>query len=325
MSTELSNMPYRPCGDSGLKLSALGLGFWHSFGQPDDAREARRLVEMALNLGVTHFDLANVYGPPVGEAERFFGQLLKDVIGARRDDLVIATKAGHAMGEGAYQRGGSRKHLVAACEASLKRLGLDYVDLFYHHCPDPDTPLDETAEALAHLVWQGKALYIGLSKYPLEDALRMKEMLGGLGAPCVVHQARYNLMEVDYAATMTDLNEAGVGSVIFSPLAQGQLSARYLEGIPEDSRAGKAHGFLKKEALTPERLASIKQLNDFALSRGMSLPQLALAWLLHHEAVASVVLGASRVSQLVDNISVLQCPHFEMFDDAELAQFIKEA
>lgn len=319
------NMPYRQCGESGLRLSALGLGFWHSFGQPDDAKEARRLVETALNLGITHFDLANVYGPPVGEAERFFGRMLKEGLGSRRDDLVIATKAGHAMGDGTYQRGGSRKHLVAACEASLKRLGLDYVDLFYHHCPDPETPLDETAEALAHLVWQGKALYIGLSKYPLEDALRMKEMLGGLGAPCVVHQARFNLMQPEYREEMAALEEAGLGSVIFSPLAQGQLTGRYLKGIPEDSRAAKAHGFLKRETLTPERLASIKRLNAFALSRGMSLPQLALAWLLHHEAVSSVILGASKVSQLVDSLSVLQCSHFEMFDSEELAASVKGA
>ena len=207
-------------------------------------------------------------------------------------------------GPGVYDAGGSRKHLVQACEASLRRLGLDHVDLFYHHCPDPETPLDETAEALAHLVWQGKALYIGLSKYPLEDALRMKEMLAGLGAPCVAHQARFKLLERGYAAGMDALDEAGLGSVIFSPLAQGRLSNRYLDGIPADSRAAKAHGFLTPEAVEAHR-DHLRRLHAFAQDHGASLSALALAWVLRHEAVASVVLGASRPAQIEANAAAL--------------------
>ncbi|MCK5147442.1 aldo/keto reductase [bacterium] len=315
MSLKSLDMPYRTCGDSGLKLSALGLGFWHGFGEPGIEDEARRIVRTALDLGITHMDLANVYGPPVGRAEEFLGKMLNGEIASERDSLVIATKAGHAMGERPYQAGGSRKHLIAACEASLKRLKLNYIDIFYHHCPDPDTPLDETAEALAHLVWQGKVLYIGLSKYPAEDALRMKEMLNDLGAPCVVHQARLNLLQTEYTKAMNMIFEAGMGSVIFSPLAQGMLTDRYLDGIPADSRMAVEHGFLKPEALTEDRLRSIRQLRKFALSRGMSLSQLALSYVLHHDAVSSLIMGVSKVDQLIDNVSVLQCTDFTMFDE----------
>ncbi|MCP5536980.1 MAG: aldo/keto reductase [Akkermansiaceae bacterium] len=309
-------MPYRRCGHSGLKLPAISLGFWHNFGDVDDPDEARSIMHRAFDLGITHFDFANNYGPPAGSAERNAGRILKHDFLSHRDELIISTKAGYFMWHGPYGEWGSRKYLLASLDQSLDRLQLDYVDIFYSHRPDPDTPLEETMGALATAVQQGKALYAGISNYPAAMAAEACDILASMGVRCLIHQPRFNLFDRWIEDGLTDvLLEKGVGCIPFSPLAQGLLTGRYLDGIPEDSRAAKEHGFLQKEAVSA-RMAQVQQLHHFAAQRGQSLAHMALAWVLHHPAVTSALIGASSVKQLEENVGCLDRLEFTQ---AELA------
>jgi L-glyceraldehyde 3-phosphate reductase len=310
-------MVFRNCGASGLKLPVIALGLWHNFGGVDDPEEAEAILVRALELGVTHLDLANNYGPPPGSAEETLARVLKGPLRGHRDELVISTKAGFPMWNGPYGDGGSRKHLLASLDQSLARLGLDYVDVFYHHRPDPDTPLAESMLALDHAARQGKALYVGLSNYPADLTRRAVGILRELGTPVVVHQPKYNLVHRDPETRLfSTLGELGLGCVAYSPLAQGLLTDRYLDGIPDDSRAAKSHGFLDRSDVTRERRRQLAALAGIARERGESLARMALAWVLGRREVTSVVVGASRVSQLEDSVGALDSP---AFDSAELA------
>jgi L-glyceraldehyde 3-phosphate reductase len=306
-------MAYRRCGRSGLRLPAVSLGLWHNFGAADDAHTARDIVCTAFDLGITHFDLANNYGPPPGSAEETFGKLLSNELRAHRDELIVSTKAGYTMWPGPYGDWGSRKYLVASLDQSLARMGLEYVDIFYHHRPDPDTPLEETMEALAHIVRSGRALYVGVSNYPAELTRRAAALLRHMGAPCLIHQARYNMLDRGIEDGLLDvLSEEGIGGIAFSPLAQGLLSARYLGGsIPADSRAAGPVGFLRPEHVTPERVRLLNGLDAIARERGQTLAQMALAWVLRHKAMSSVLIGASRVSQVRDAVGALDTLSFD--------------
>lgn len=309
---------YRRCGRSGLKLPRLSLGLWHNFGDNELFGNGRELVLRAFDLGITHFDLANNYGPPPGAAERNFGRMLREDLAGYRDELVISTKAGYGMWPGPYGDFGSRKYLLASLDQSLRRLGLDYVDIFYHHRPDPETPLEETMGALAHVVRQGKALYVGLSNYSPEMTQRAAAILRDLGTPCLIHQPKYNMLERTVEAGLLDVLAAeGIGCIPFSPLAQGLLTGRYLNGIPSDARAAKDSPFLNVDQITPETLHRLRQLNAIAEEREQSLAQLSLAWILRQPAVTSVLIGASRISQLEDNIAAIKnCA----FTEEELGQ-----
>jgi len=294
-------MQYRRCGRSGLKLPAISLGLWHNFGGVDDYDTARAIAHRAFDLGITHFDLANNYGPPYGSAEETFGRILKESLAPYRDELIVSTKAGWDMWPGPYGDWGSRKYLLASLDQSLRRMGLDYVDIFYHHRPDPETPLEETMGALDAAVRQGKALYVGISQYSPELTRRAAELLRGLGTPCLIHQPRYSMLNRTAEHGLLEVLEAhGVGCIAFSPLAQGLLTDRYLSGIPDDSRAAKAHGYLKRGAVTSEMLRKVRALNELARARGQSLARMALAWVLRHGAMTSALVGASRVSQVED-------------------------
>ena len=308
-ATRYDAMPYRRCGKSGLRLPALSLGLWHNFGHVDRFDNARALVRRAFDLGITHFDLANNYGPPPGSAEQVFGEILRLDLARHRDELVVSTKAGFLMGPGPYGDGGSRKYLVASLDQSLARLGLDYVDIFYHHRPDPDTPLEETMAALDYIVRSGRALYVGLSNYPAPRLREAAAILRELGTPCLIHQPRYNLLERDIEADLLPaLDAEGIGCIAYSPLAQGLLTDRYMGGrIPEDSRAARAH-FLKPDDVTAERVAVIESLTALATARGQTLAQLALAWVLRHPGMSSVLIGASRLAQLDDAVGALAGP-----------------
>ncbi len=298
-------MPYRRCGKSGLKLPAISLGFWHNFGDVDDLDESRRIMHRAFDLGITHFDFANNYGPPAGSAERNAGQILKEDFQGLRDELIISSKAGYHMWDGPYGEWGSRKNLLSSLDQSLDRLQLDYVDIFYSHRPDPETPLEETMGALATAVQNGKALYVGISNYPAEMASEAYDILQSMGVRCLIHQPRYNLFDRWIEDGLTDvLLDKGVGCIPFSPLAQGLLTGRYIEGIPADSRAGKEHGFLQQDAVT-EKIAQVQRLNVIAEQRGQSLAHMALAWILRHPAVTSALIGASSVKQLEENVRCL--------------------
>ena len=300
-------MTYRRCGASGLKLPTVSLGLWHNFGEVDRFATARELVLHAFDQGITHLDLANNYGPPPGSAERTLGEVLRRDLSAHRDELVISTKAGYVMGPGPYGDGGSRKYLLSSLDQSLRRLGLDYVDVFYHHRPDPQTPLAETMAALDHAVRSGRALYVGLSNYPAGLLREAAALLRELGTPCVIHQPRYNMFDRGAEKELLGaLAQEGVGCIAYSPLAQGLLSERYVGGdIPADSRAARGE-FLKAEHLTPARLAVVRRLAAMARERGQSLAQLALAWVLRHEGMTSVLVGASRVAQIDEAVGALQ-------------------
>ena len=308
VQTRYDTMPYRRCGRSGLKLPTLSLGLWHNFGHVDRFDTAQALVRHAFNLGITHFDLANNYGPPPGAAESVFGDILRRDLLPHRDELIVSSKAGYAMGPGPYGNWGSRKHLVSSLDQSLKRLGMDYVDIFYHHRPDPDTPLEETMGALDHIVRSGRALYVGVSNYPPQRLREAATLLRQLGTPCLIHQPRYSLFDRDVEGGLLDaLRDEGVGCIAFSPLAQGLLTDKYLGGgIPADSRAAKAHGFLKAGDVTAQRLAVIERLNRLASARGQTLAQMALAWVLRQPEMTSVLIGASRVVQIDDAFGALQ-------------------
>ncbi|ROP63001.1 L-glyceraldehyde 3-phosphate reductase [Enterobacter sp. BIGb0383] len=304
-------MDYRRCGDSGIKLPAISLGLWHNFGDETLVETSRQLLHRAFDLGITHFDLANNYGPPPGSAERNFGRILQEDFLPWRDELIISTKAGYTMWDGPYGDWGSRKYLISSLDQSLKRMGLDYVDIFYHHRPDPETPLKETMRALDHVVRQGKALYVGLSNYPADLARQAIEILEDLGTPCLIHQPKYSMFERWVEADLLDLlQEKGVGSIAFSPLAGGMLTDRYLDGIPADSRAASGSRFLNADQLTESKLSRVRQLNDIALSRGQKLSQMALAWVLRDNKVTSVLIGASKTSQIEDAVGMLMNSQF---------------
>jgi L-glyceraldehyde 3-phosphate reductase len=299
-------MIYRRSGRSGLDLPAISLGLWHNFGSVDPFDVARAMVLHAFDIGITHFDLANNYGPAPGTAEETFGRILHDDLAAHRDEMIISTKAGYRMWPGPYGDGGSRKYLLASLDQSLRRMRLDYVDLFYSHRPDPTTPVEETMLALDQAVRQGKALYVGISNYDPSQTRAALSILRSLGTPCVIHQPRYSMFDRHIEHGLLDvLSELGVGCIVFSPLAQGLLTDRYLRNIPADSRAGKPHGFLKAEAITDARRAQITRLNAIATARGQSLAQLAIAWVLRHQTVTSALIGTSRVSQIDDSVAAL--------------------
>ena len=305
------SMLYNRVGASGLKLPAISLGLWHNFGDVDSFSLAKEIVFRAFDLGITHFDLANNYGPPPGSAERNFGRILHEELKSYRDELIISSKAGYDMWPGPYGNWGSRKYLIASLDQSLQRLGIDYVDIFYHHRPDPDTPLEETMAALDHVVRQGKALYVGLSNYPADKTQVAIDILKAQGTPFVIHQPRYNMFDRWIERGLTEvLRKNNAGCIVFSPLFQGLLTDKYLQGIPEGSRASKSHGFLKENHITDERINKVRKLNEIAWNRNQSMAQLALAWVLRESVVSSVLVGASSVKQLEENVQVLDNLNF---------------
>ena len=300
-------MTYARCGRSGLKLPRVALGLWNNFGSVNTFANAREMLLGAFDLGVTHFDLANNYGPVPGSAEETLGRVLRDDLRPYRDELILSTKAGYTMWPGPYGDYGSRKYLMASLDQSLKRMGVDYVDIFYHHRPDPETPLEETMQALADIVHQGKALYVGVSNYPAELTARAHDMLAAMGVKLTVHQPCYNMLNRWIEDGLTDvLLDKGIGAVAFSPLAQGILAGRYLNGIPADSRVSSACVFLQQHHLTEDKLLKVRRLNDIACARGETMAQLALAWVLENPAVTSVITGASRLSQIQENVQTIQ-------------------
>ena len=298
---------YRSCGRSGLKLPRLSLGLWHNFGDTDDFANSRALILRAFDFGITHFDIANNYGPPPGSAETNFGRILHADLAAHRDELIISSKAGYPMWDGPYGDWGSRKYLLSSLDQSLRRLQLDYVDIFYSHRPDPATPIEETMGALAHAVRSGKALYVGLSNYSPEQTTRAAQILRELGTPCLIHQPKYHMFErTPEQGLLAVLAKEGIGCIPFCPLAQGLLTNRYLAGIPADSRAAHDPRFLKPEHITAAKVAQIRELDVLAKKRGQSLAQMALAWVLRQPAVTTALIGASKVSQIEDNLGALK-------------------
>jgi L-glyceraldehyde 3-phosphate reductase len=315
---------YRTCGRSGLKLPRLSLGLWHNFGAEADYANARALVLRAFDLGVTHFDLANNYGPPPGSAEATFGRILREDLAAHRDELIISTKAGYPMWDGPYGDWGSRKYMLASLDQSLLRLGLPYVDIFYSHRPDPATPLEETMAALAHAVRTGKALYVGLSNYNPEQTARAAQLLRELGAPCLIHQPRYHLFERAPECGLTEvLRREGIGAIAFCPLAQGLLTSRYLHGIPGDARAVRDPRFLKAGDITEEKLAKVRRLDALAQTRGQSLAQMALAWVLRDPTFTSALIGASKTGQIEENLGCLDNLQFSRAELQEIESAVK--
>ncbi|HEX9106409.1 MAG TPA: aldo/keto reductase [Longimicrobiales bacterium] len=316
-------MPYRRCGQSGLSLSALSLGLWHNFGSVDPFDTARDIVRRAFELGITHFDLANNYGPVPGSAEETFGRILRLDLAGHRDELVVSTKAGYLMWPGPYGDWGSRKYLLASLDQSLRRMGLEYVDIFYHHRPDPATPLEETMRALDQAVRQGKALYVGVSNYDPERLRAAAAILRSLGTPFIIHQPKYSMFErTPELGLFRALADEGLGCIAFSPLAQGLLTDRYLGGVPADSRAAKPHGFLKEEQVTAEKIDTVRALGAVAERRGQSLAQLAIAWVLRQPVMTSALVGASRVSQLEQNVGALQRLDFSADELAEIDRIL---
>jgi len=309
-------MEYRRCGNSGIKLPVISLGLWHNFGHVDVLENSKDIIKLAFDQGITHFDLANNYGPPPGSAEENFGKILQEDFKGYRDEMIISTKAGYHMWEGPYGDWGSKKYLVSSLDQSLKRMNLDYVDIFYHHRPDPETPLEETMAALDLIVRQGKAMYVGLSNYGADEAKLAIKLLKEMGTPCLIHQPKYSMFDRWVEGGLMDiLEQEGVGCIPFSPLAQGLLTNKYLNGIPNDSRAAKAHGFLQASQVTEEKVHQIKKLNEIANLRGQTLAQLALSWLLKDNRVTSVLVGASKPAQLADS---LKCMDYMNFEDSEL-------
>lgn len=317
-STRYDTMHYRRSGRSGLKLPAISLGLWHNFGGIDTLENARAMIRRAFDLGITHFDLANNYGPPPGSAEENFGVIFRQDLARYRDELIISSKAGYRMWPGPYGEWGSRKNLVASCDQSLKRMGLEYVDIFYSHRPDPETPLEETMGALDYIVRSGRALYAGISSYQPEQTRQAAAILRGLGTPCVIHQPSYSMLNRWIENGLLDaLNDEGMGCIVFSPLAQGMLTSKYLEGVPADSRAVKLQGrFGWEDRLKEENIAKVRHLNKIAVGRGQSMAQMALAWVLRHPGMTSALIGASRVAQIDDAVGALGNLSFS---DEELA------
>jgi L-glyceraldehyde 3-phosphate reductase len=304
-------MSYRRCGRSGLKLPAVSLGLWHNFGGVEPVDNARTMLRRAFDLGITHFDLANNYGPPYGSAEETFGKIFAQDFTSYRDELIISSKAGWDMWPGPYGNWGSRKYLVASLDQSLERMGLDYVDIFYHHRPDPETPLEETLGALDFIVRSGRALYAGISMYPPDFTRRAVEILRALGTPCLIHQPNYSLLDQWVEDGLLEvLDDAGVGCIVFSPLAQGLLTDRYLEGIPEGSRAARDDSYLSRDRVTEGLRSRVRQLSEIAAARGQTMAQMAIAWVLRQPAVTSALIGASRPSQVEDAVAALSHLHF---------------
>jgi L-glyceraldehyde 3-phosphate reductase len=301
-------MPYRRCGKSGLLLPALSLGLWHNFGAIDDLENARSILKTAFDAGITHFDLANNYGPPAGSAEETFGKIYKDDFKKYRDELVISTKAGWGMWDGPYGNWGSKKYLVASLDQSLQRMGLDYVDIYYHHRPDPQTPIEETMAALDLIVRQGKALYVGISSYNAKETEIANSMLNNLGTKCLIHQPRYSMFDRWIEDGLLDvLDDKGIGCITFSSLEQGLLTNKYLKGIPADSRAAnkRGNGAIESDAITDEKIAKVLKLNEIAINRGQNLAQMALSWVLKDNRITSVVLGVSKANQIADSLKCL--------------------
>jgi L-glyceraldehyde 3-phosphate reductase len=318
------SMIYNRCGRSGLKLPAISLGLWHNFGGVDVYENQRSILRHAFDSGITHFDLANNYGPPAGSAEENFGRILKADFSAYRDQMVISSKAGYYMWPGPYGDWGSRKYLISSLDQSLRRMGLEYVDIFYHHRPDPETPMEETMAALDHIVRSGKAIYAGISNYTADQTRMAAEILRDLGTPALIHQPKYSMFERWVEGGLLDvLEENGIGCIPFSPLAQGMLTDKYLNGIPEGSRASKTYSFLKKEQITKDKLNKIKSLNNIAAERHQSLAQMALAWILRDSRITSVLIGASSVEQLDDNMKMLQNRHFTSEELGKIESILK--
>ena len=316
--TRYKDMPYRRCGKSGLMLPAVSLGLWHNFGAIDNLENARAILKLAFDNGITHFDLANNYGPPAGSAEETFGKIFKDDFKSYRDELIISTKAGWGMWQGPYGDWGSKKYLVASLDQSLKRMGLDYVDIFYHHRPDPGTPLEETMGALDLIVRQGKALYVGISSYSPSETEAAIAVLNRLGTPCLIHQPKYSIFDRWVEGGLLDvLGNKGVGCIPFSPLAQGLLTNKYIKGIPEDSRAAshRGNGAIEEDLITDEKIAKVIKLNELAVKRRQNLAQMALSWILKDDRITSVLIGVSKPEQLVDS---LKCLNNVVFTDEEL-------
>jgi L-glyceraldehyde 3-phosphate reductase len=319
-------MKYNRCGNSGLRLPAVSLGLWHNHGGVDAHENGLAMVRRAFDLGITHFDLANNYGPPPGSAEESFGRMLATDLAGYRDELIISSKAGYRMWPGPYGEWGSRKYVIASLDQSLKRMGLDYVDIFYSHRFDPDTPLEETMMALDTIVRQGKALYVGISSYSADKTAEAASILKALGTPCLIHQPSYSMLnrwvEDELLGVLEDL---GIGSIAFSPLAQGMLTDKYLDGVPDESRAASATGALRRDMLTDDALAKIRGLNEIAKARGQTLAQMALAWVLRDDHITSVLIGASRVSQIEDCVGALDRLDFTVEELAEIDQFATDA
>ncbi|MCP9610849.1 aldo/keto reductase [Coprobacter tertius] len=318
------NTPYRRCGDSGLLLPPVSLGLWHNFGGIDSYENGLEIIRYAFDRGITHFDLANNYGPPAGSAEENFGKMLKQEFGSHRDEMIITTKAGHRMWEGPYGDGGSRKYIMASIDQSLKRLGTEYVDIFYSHRYDPETPLEETLTALCDIVRRGKALYIGLSKYPADKLLFAFDFLKNAGTPCIVYQDRYNLLSrgVEEAHLQTAADN-GSGFVAFSPLAQGLLTGKYIQGIPKGSRADRPDGYLKKDDITPQNEHTVSLLQEIARTRNESISQMALAWLLQNDKVTSVIVGARNTEQLKSSLNALDSTPFSAEELSRIEKILK--
>jgi L-glyceraldehyde 3-phosphate reductase len=318
------SMLYNRCGRSGLKLPAVSLGLWHNFGGVDVFENGRAMLRRAFDMGISHFDLANNYGPPYGSAEENFGKIFKQDFVPYRDELIISTKAGYDMWAGPYGNWGSRKYLLSSLDQSLKRMGLDYVDIFYSHRPDPETPLEETMMALDQAVRQGKALYVGISNYPAERTKEAARILRGLGTPCLIHQPKYSMFERWVEDGLLDvLEEEGIGCIPFSPLAQGLLTNKYLKGIPEGSRASKSWGFLKPHQVGPA-IDKVQKLNEIAILRGQSLAQMSLAWVLKDKRATSVLIGASSVKQLEDNVATLDNLYFSEEELKQIEEILKD-
>jgi L-glyceraldehyde 3-phosphate reductase len=327
-STRYDSMVYRRSGRSGLMLPAISLGLWHNFGGVDTLENGRAMLRRAFDLGITHFDLANNYGPPPGSAEENFGRIFAQDFASFRDELIISSKAGYRMWPGPYGEWGSRKYLVASCDQSLKRMGLDYVDIFYSHRPDPETPLEETMSALDYIVRSGRALYVGISSYNPEMTRQAAAILRDLGTPCVIHQPSYSMINRWVEDGLLEvLKEEQIGCIVFSPLAQGMLTNKYLEGVPEDSRAGKAQGQGRVgwENRVKENIGKVHQLNEIAVARGQSMAQLALAWVLRHPGMTSALIGASRVAQVEDAVGTLGNLEFSSDELARIETVLKGA
>lgn len=323
-SSRYENMRYPRCGKSGLKFPAISLGFWHNFGGVDSLENARAMIHTAFDLGITHFDLANNYGPPFGSAEETLGLILRQDLRAYRDELVISTKAGWEMWPGPYGDGGSRKYLIASLDQSLQRMGLEYVDIFYHHRPDPETPLEETMAALDHIVRSGKALYVGISSYNARQTRQAIKILRNYGTSLLIHQPVYNMLNRSIETDLLEvLTREGIGCIVFSPLAQGILSDKYLAGIPPDSRAAKPTGFLRKEQLSEEVLTKVQALNRIAKTRGQSLAQMAVTWILRRPEITSVLMGASRPQQIQEIVATLSSDPLSTSELKEIEEVLK--
>lgn len=316
-------MPFRRCGNSGIKLPLISLGLWHNFGHDADFKNARTILRQAFDFGITHFDLANNYGPPYGSAEENFGRIMQKDFRPYRDELIISTKAGWDMWPGPYGNLGSRKYLIASLDQSLKRMGLDYVDIFYHHRPDPDTPMEETMGALDQIVRQGKALYVGISQYNAEDTAKAYEILKRLGTPLFIHQPRYSMLDRWVENGLLDvLGEKGIGSIAFSPLEQGILTDKYLSGIPSDSRVAKDGRYLKKDQISQKVIHQVTALNEIAKRRGQTMAQMAISWLLKDPRITTVLVGVSRPEQLSDNVKAVQNINFSSIELEEIRKII---